>query len=295
MYFKNAIIYPYRNSVTVDQVEASLATRRFVECGPHDAFSVGWTPSFGDQLFAHSVGGAILISLKRQTKIVPGPVVQQHAHKKARVIEAQQGFKPGRKQMKEIKEAVLQELLPRALTRDVITTAYIDTARKILVINTGSVRVADDVITALFACELDLGIRRLKWDRSPSSFMVDLLVNQGEGQFSVDRDCDLRAVADGGEIKYRHHPLDDGPVGHIESGKVPIALAVTFDDRISFVLTEAGHMKRIGFVDVLKEEANKAETADDVFNSELSITSGEIGRVFETLSQELREGIGCEQ
>jgi DNA recombination-dependent growth factor C len=39
-------------------------------------------------------------------------VVNEVAADKAEAIEAQQGFKPGRKQMKEIKEAVLQELLP---------------------------------------------------------------------------------------------------------------------------------------------------------------------------------------
>ena len=42
------------------------------------------------------------------------------------MIEEQQGYKPGRKQMKQIKEAVTDELLPRAFALRRHTFAWID-------------------------------------------------------------------------------------------------------------------------------------------------------------------------
>ena len=79
--------------------------------------SRGWSSPTKDDRFVLAVGGHFLVALMVEQKLLPSSVVNEVAADKAEQSEAQQGFKPGRKQMKEIKEAVLQELLPRAFTR----------------------------------------------------------------------------------------------------------------------------------------------------------------------------------
>ena len=292
MYFKNAIAYPFNAKVDAEALAAKLEARRFVDCGSQDTRSKGWTQPRPGAGYIYKVGAAILIALKTQEKILPAAVVNQQTDKKAALIEELQGYKPGRKQRREIKEAVIHELLPRALTKDSVVHAIIDTASRLLVVNAGSSSKAESVLSALRDSDVDLEVRMMRFDLSPVSWMSDLIMSHGTEQFTVDQDCDLRSQDEGGaEVKFRHHALDGDAVEHLERGKVPTRLALTFDDRISFVVTDVGHIKKLAFLDVLKEETRNAESADDVFDSELSITSGELGRLYQALRTEMREGV----
>ena len=119
MWFKNLQIYrlPVNWGLTADTLQEKLSARPFQPCGSQDMASRGWSSPTKDDRFVLAVGGHFLISLAVEQKLLPSSVVNEVAADKAEMIEAQQGYKPGRKQMKEIKEAVLQELLPRAITR----------------------------------------------------------------------------------------------------------------------------------------------------------------------------------
>ena len=53
----------------------------------------------------------------------------------------------------------------------------------------------------------------------------------------------------------------------------------TWDDRISFLLTEKLEIKRLAFLDLLKEEAEKgAEHADEQFDADFALMTGELSR-----------------
>ena len=85
-------------------------------------------------------------------------------------------------------------------------------------------------------------------------------------------------------MRYVRHPLDgeiiEGEIkAHLASGKLPTKLALTWDDRISFVLGEKLEVKRLAFLDLLKEEAEKsAERADEQFDADFALMTGELAR-----------------
>ena len=59
----------------------------------------------------------------------------------------------------------------------------------------------------------------------------------------------------------------------------PTKLALTWHDRISFVLGEKMEVKRLAFLDLLKEEAEKnAEHADEQFDADFALMTGELTR-----------------
>ncbi len=60
------------------------------------------------------------------THLLPTTVVNQVTRARAAEIEEQQGYKPGRKQLKELKEQVTEELLPRAFSNRRDTRVWID-------------------------------------------------------------------------------------------------------------------------------------------------------------------------
>jgi recombination associated protein RdgC len=79
---------------------------------------------------------------------------------------------------------------------------------------------------------------------------------------------------------------------HIQSGKQCTRLAMTWADRVSFVLTESLDVKRIAPLDVLKENSDSmAQNDDEKFDSDMALMTGELAK----LMDELVEALGGEK
>ena len=292
MFFKNAQIYRLGgNDLTAEQLQAKLSARPIQPCGSQDMSSRGWSSPTNDDRFVLAVGGHYLVALTVEFKLLPAAVISEEAAKKAGLIEEQQGYKVGRKQMKEIKEAVLQELLPRAFTRRRRTFAWIDPVGGWLVIDAASPGRAEEVLYALRDSLDELPVKMVKTQLSPVSVMTAwLAAGQAEHGFTIDRDCELRAVTDEkAAVRYVHHSLDGSDVqDHLAAGKLPTKIALTYADRLSFVLTDGMEIRRLQFLDVIKEEAERqAESSDMQAEADFAIMSGELQQMLAALVQAL--------
>lgn len=105
--------------------------------------------------------------------------------------------------------------------------------------------------------------------------------------FSVDRECELKAVdASKSVVKYAHHALDIEEVKqHIAEGKLPTKLAMTWDERVSFMLTESLQIRKISFLDGVFEGTSQEK--EDGFDADAAIATGEIGRLLPDLIEAL--------
>jgi recombination associated protein RdgC len=116
---------------------------------------------------------------------------------------------------------------------------------------------------------------------SPAVAMARWLTTQEPPQgFSVDRECELKSADESkAVVRYSRHPLDIDEVRqHIESGKQPTRVALTWGDRISFVLTEAFTLKKVAFLDVVFEGASGSPKGkDDGFDADVAIATTELG------------------
>lgn len=293
MWFRNLQIYrlPENWAISADTLQEKLSARPFQPCGSQDMASRGWSSPTKDDRFVLAVKGHFLISLAVEQKLLPSSVVNEVAADKAEMIEAQQGYKPGRKQMKEIKEAVLQELLPRAFTRRRRVFAWIGPMGGWLVIDAASPARAEEVLEALRDTLDALPVKMVRTKQSPVSVMTGwLAANEAAGAFSIDQDCELRAVSDEkAAVRYVRHALDGKDVqDHLAAGKLPTRLALTFDDRVSFILTEKMEVKRVAFLDIIKEEAEKmADAADMQMEADFALMSGELSRLIPALLEAL--------
>jgi recombination associated protein RdgC len=113
--------------------------------------------------------------------------------------------------------------------------------------------------------------------------------------FSIDRDCELKQPdSEKASVRYARHTLDiDELALHIRQGKLPTQLAMTWNGRVSFVLTEALTLKRIKLLDVVLE-GNAPAKDEDGFDADVAISTGELGRLIPDLlaalgGEELRE------
>ncbi len=299
MWFRNLQLYrlPENWAVTDEDLRPALANWAFRPCASNEASRAGWIEPAGvaDGRMAIAVGRHILIALQVQTRLLPGAVIAEAAAENARLIEEQQGYKPGRTQMKEIRKAVFEELLPKSFTRSRKIYAWIDPVGGWLGIDASSLGLAELVLDALRntlgATDLTLPVALVKTKLAPVSAMTSwLAATEAPASFTLDQDCELRAVTDEkAAVRYVHHALDGKDVqDHLAAGKLPTRVALTFDDRISFILTEKLAIKRLAFLDVLKEQADRdAETHTMQTEADFALMSGELARLIPALIEAL--------
>jgi recombination associated protein RdgC len=230
---------------------------------------------------AYAVGSQIFLTLMSEKKLLPQSVIDQESRVRADALEAEQGFRPGRRQMRAIKEEITDELLPRAFSVHNNTRVWIDCRDKWLVVDTASHSRSDEVIAMLLKSLETLPLVALRTERSPLSEMTDwLAADEAPHGFTVDMDAELRAAGEGkATVRYVHHALEADDVGrHIAAGKRCTRLALTWDDRISFVLTEDLTIKRVAALDVLQDPAD-SERRD----ADLTLMAGELSRMLSAL------------
>ncbi len=286
--FKNVIVYRIGPgwSATAVQMEQSLQGARFVECGASQEKSIGWVEPRGEANgpLVEAVGGQLVLQLMVETRTLPGSVVTRKAKERIAHIEAATGRKPGKKELRDIKDDIRLELLPMAFTKQATIVVWIDPKAQLLVIDAASQAKSDEVVTALVKSLDGLALTLINTQVSPTVAMSEWLVSQeAPAGFSVDRECELKAADESkAVVRYSRHPLDNDEVKkHVEGGKLPTRLALTWDSRISFVLTESLQLKKLVFLEVVFEGASADK--DDGFDTDIAIATGELRKLLPDL------------
>ncbi|RSF08833.1 recombination-associated protein RdgC [Achromobacter aegrifaciens] len=296
MWFKNLKLYRLSAAWPLhgDDLEDALARQAFHPGNNLEMQSIGWVPPRENGGLAHIVGGQILLTLRAETKLLPGTVINQAAKFRAQEIEEQQGYKVGRKLMKEIKERVTDELLPRAFSIYRDTRVWIDPINLWLVIDAATSSKADEVIGILAKCIDPFPLENLYVAQSPAAAMTGWLAeDEAPANFTIDQDTELRSSGhSGAAIRYVKHSIDaDDARRHIQSGKQCTRLAMTWADRISFVLTEGLDIKRVSPLDVLREGGEATLNDDEKFDSDMLLMTGELAKMM----AELVDALGGEK
>lgn len=128
----------------------------------------------------------------------------------------------------------LRSLLKAALV--ITTPLWIDPKARLLVIDAASQARTDDVVTMLVKSLPGLAVTLLNTKMSPTAAMSEWLISQeAPAGFSVDRECELKAADESkAVVRYARHPLDTDEVRqHVQAGKLPTRLALTWDSRVS--------------------------------------------------------------
>jgi recombination associated protein RdgC len=285
--FKQVQIYrlPHFNMKSTD-FEKALSQHNFYPPTASALISQGFTGP-RDVGYLHVVGDQWLIQLTTEKKILPSSVVNQVAKTRAAELEEQQGFAPGKKAMRELKERVFDELLPKAFSARTHTRCWIDRKNGWLVVD-GTASKADDVIKLLLKAIDRFPVESMRVVHSPVRMMTSWLEHDDSpAGFTIDQDATMRATGESkAQVTYKRHTLEpDAMRGHIKAGKQCTKLAMTWDSKISFVLTEELAIKSIKLLDVMAENV----PANDVerFDGEFALFAGEFGKLLGDLTNAL--------
>jgi recombination associated protein RdgC len=293
MWFKNIFIYrlPDNFRITPATLEEKLALKPLLPCNGLDKQSLGWVSCRGDDRLVHTANKQILFALGVEQKLLPASIINRFTKERVADIEAQQGYKPGRKQLKEIKQAVTDDLLPRAFAVQRTTYAWLDLGTGRLVIEAASSAKAEELLEHLAKTVDNFPVQLLHTELSPIAAMTDWLAGENPPTgFTIDRELELRSSDESkATVRYANHALEGKEIlAHITAGKRAARLGMTWNDRISFVLNEHLQLKRIEFLDIIKDESSKvADNEDELFELDFTLMTGELAKLLTDLTESL--------
>jgi recombination associated protein RdgC len=291
MRFKNLLVYRLGSQWNVEPriLEKILAGRALQPCNSFEMESHGWLPPKEGDPFLYMLNRHWLMSLGVEQKLLPASIIRQVAVERAAELAKKQGHSIGRKQMREIKERVLDELMPRALSRRLATAAWVDPDNRWFVVDSAADVKGERVLETLRKSGNEFPAKRLDTQLSPGAAMTGwLAAGEISPDFTIDQDLELRAGdANKATVRYVRHGLAGKDIqAHITGGKIATRLGMTWKDKISFVLTETLQIKRITFLNLLRQETDQnADNKEDQFDLDFALMTGELSQMLADLTQ----------
>ncbi|MCE0760821.1 recombination-associated protein RdgC [Marinobacter sp. G11] len=297
MWFRNARIFRFTKpfDISAEALEEKLQADAFKPCGPQETTRQGWVPPLGkhgDQL-VHSANGYHLIALRKEEKILPGPVVKEAVEERAEAIEVEQGRKVRKKEKEEIKEQVMLEMLPQAFSRNRRCFAYLAPQDGVLVVDAGSAKQAEDLASTLRKSLGSLPVRPPAVEQAPAFTFTGWLNESIDHPATIvlGSECELKDPSeDGGVVRCKGLDLKADEIrNHLETGMQVTKLALTWDDNVSFVLDEELGIRRLKFGETLQDQLDDVDADDAMakFDAAFTIMTLELSRLIPGLLEAL--------
>ena len=290
--FKTLLIYRIGAEwpTTSDQLAEALALEPFTPCSATQERSTGWVPPRGEEhgALVEAVDGQWIARFVIETKSVPGDAVRRKTDEAVANIEKTTGRIPSKKR-RDLRDDALQSLLPHAFPKRKAITVWIDPEARILAIDATSQSAADDLVTSLVRVSgKGFEVRLLHTTQTPQSAMAAWLAAESADDlpdaFHVERECELKGSGDEpAVVKFSRHDLVTDEIRqHIAEGKLPTKLALGWQGRVGFVLTQGLQLKRIAFQEgVFEKRADVPDT--DRFEADVALAAGELQRLIADL------------
>jgi len=289
--FKNLAIYKMGDDldITVDELNKNLSQFSFSPCSGQDISKSGWIPALdSSEELCYSANGQILLTIKTEEKILPSAVIKEFLDDKIARVEEMEGKKLKKADKDRLKDEVIQDLLPRAFSKYNKTFIWINNAKKIIVVETGSYNKAEDALALLRKTLGSLPVTPLATE-NPIESTLTSWIRDGEiaEGFTVLDEAELKAlVEDGGVLTSKKEDLfSDEIKQHIEAGKVVTKLSIDWNERVSFSLSNDGLVKKVKLSDSVLER-NSEISKDDVaikFDADFVLVTGELTELIEDI------------
>lgn len=287
--FKNALIYRLSRPLNLDDLEQQLAVFAFTPCGRHDSAKTGWISPMGEgEALSHHVTGQILLTLQREDKILPAPVVKRELATKVEKLEAEQHRKLKKTEKDALKDEVIQTLLPRAFSKYHITQLWVNAGAGLIIVDAASAKKAEDALALLRKTLGSLPVVPLTLE-TPIELTLTEWVRSGKtpANFALQDEAELKAVLEeGGILRSKHQDLtSDEITNHIRAGKLVTKLSLDWQERISFVLGDDGSLKKLKFSDALLEQNDDIDHDDYAlrFDADFVVLTGELAALISAL------------
>ncbi len=302
MWFKNLIVFRLASDwvLSPGELEEQLSYRPLQACAGYDLQTLGWVYPGPEERLVHTLDRHMLIALGKDQKLLPASVINQVTQERATAMAAEQGYPVGRRQMRELKDKVADELRVRAFSRRTLTRAWIDRDNGLVIVDAAAPAKAEELVATLRDTLSGVNLHLVETEKSPAVSMgAWLMFGDAPGRFNIENDLELQAVNDTKSlVRYVRHPLDGKEVQkHISGGKAPTKLGLSWNSRMAFVLNADMTFKRVQFLDMIKDRADQqGETGEgEQFDIDFALMTGELSQLIKEMINELGGEIAPKQ
>lgn len=293
MFFRNLTLFRFSPTAAEDVLRLADVLPEYAlrAVGPMELSTRGFVPPIGSAAtdLTHAAGYFLRITAAGQDKLLPTSVVNDAVAGRVQKLAEDEGRKVSGRERKRIKDAVLNELLPRALVRNSRADAYFDWRNGWMVVDTASRKNAENVLSQVREALGSFPAVPLAPEESPRLLMTHW-VSTGElpPGFVLGDEIELRdaATASGAIARCRRQDLDTDEVReHLRTGKQVFKIGLVFNDRISFVLGEDLVLRKVRFTDVvLDEQPDAPESAVAEADANFALMALEYSRLLAKLA-----------
>lgn len=290
--FKNVIAFRLASfDLSAEDLEEKLKADIKKPVGPQEVSRMGFSSPFGraSDVLVHSANGCYLMCLAKEEKIIPGPVVKELLEEKVEAIEYEQSRKVRSKEKAELKEQIVLELLPKAFTKTTKTFGYVDTKNMLLIVDAGSAKKAEDFASFIRKSIGSLKARHVAVEMAPGFVMTGWLKETVDvpAEFSIGGEASLVDPSeDGGTVNVKNIDLVSEEIqNHLDNGLMVKKMGVSFDNKLSFVLTDEIQLKKIKFGEEVNQEIDDQGAEDQMayMDASFTIVSGVIAETIEAV------------
>lgn len=286
--FRNLTLFqlPAAAVPTHAELVEALDGHRLRPPGPLELASQGFVSPYGrnQDVLGHGLGRHSLVAFGAEARLLPAQVVNDTLAEKLDRLEAERGRRPGGKERQRIKDEVLTELMPRAFIKPSRTLAWLDHGRGWLVVDSASRKAAEAVVHGLREALGSFPATPVAAQTSARLVLTGWLTGDALPEdFTLGDECELRDPGDDGAIvRCRRQDLGAEEVReHINAGKQVAQLAVSYQDRLLFVLGEDLTLRKLRFGDVVLEELGDGQGEDAIAElaARFALLTGETTRL----------------
>ena len=275
LWFKNAIIYQLNNDNLLNKqtIENALKSTSFSPCGNLDTSKMGWVSPYNDNNlddFIIDMQGHLLLRIKKETKILPAPVIKQALNEKIDKQEKALSRKLSKNEKATLKDEVIIDLMPRAFSKYNYYWLWIDTQNKRIIIDCSSFKLAEDIL-AILRKELGaLALTPLSIEKPLEKIMTTWVKEKlSFPPFILGDEAELKDPLEGnGIISCKNQDItSDEMLVHLDSGKWISKLKIVDERGINFIINPDLTLKKIKFDSVILDE--NEDIGSDEFDKRL--------------------------
>lgn len=274
--FKNASVFNFNFKHRLfSEFELEFRKQQYTPIGSSEIVSIGWVPPKSDGNLLHTVSPHLhTMRLAIEKRTIPSSVINRELEKKCVEFFVENGFRMGRVAKKNLKEDVIAELIPRAFPVLKLVNIIINLKTKMLIIDTASSTVVDDVIKYILKATSDVEISSVPFERRPSENFGVWVEEQPPGFYFDDT---FTITTSNGKVVFKDtQVITDEVLRQRSVGGVVSSIGMTYEyntddidvaaEHINFVINEGGTFRSIKYPESLK---SLFTSKDEEFNGNI--------------------------
>lgn len=265
-----------------DELAAKLQSLQFKPCMATMPFSMGWVSPVTEEndRLVRSIGDFQMLCLQIEEKILPATVIRQALTERIQLIESAENRKVYAKEKLALKDDIILTLMPRAFSKLTRVYAYIDIKKQWLVLGTTNAKKTEQFLAA-FKKSVTEEVKPFEIKKLSPILTHWVLHQNYPDTFAVEKACVMQdARQTKRTIRCQQQDLFADTIrDFLKDHCLVKQIALSWHDRLQFVLADNFTLSAIKFTDALLAEAKEteAETQGQQFDADFYMMGGTFG------------------